>query len=434
MRLNKWIVFAATMSFLLLSVAKSFYYSEKDGGCDLRARTVASRLLKSSHSPYFYKWKISDGSYFLDPNQHNNRTVCGTSVTPAFLYIIYPVSVMPYLEVRRIWTFLLYLMLGGTICFIILSHHERRLFYPTVLIILGLVCSNNWIFNIERGQVYPLYTFILALSYYLFHAKHRHARWMSGFVAGLLILLRPLAVVVGLAFFRKSERQWLFGNVMGFVTGCLLFVAPNPGLWNDYLRAMQAYSNGSVIDKSISGNLQGPEKSSRIEGMNNLRTYKDFETGGLFPMYIYFNLWGHSLGLKYSLLIYAGIITGLLVLFYRIPCDSRETDSLFLFGFLLYILLELFIVAPRPGYSLIQWVFPLYIIAVKFQEHRTVLSLLIISFLLYHGFPFLFLFPYQFHLAELFFIVTLSYAIFRSNHFISVSRQQTEDIAASRIR
>jgi hypothetical protein len=209
MRLNKWIVFAATMSFLLLSVARSWYFSEKYGGSDLRARTIASRLLGTSNSPYFYKWKKSDGYYFLDPNQYSNRTVCGTSVTPAVLYTIYPLSVLPYLEVRRIWTILLYLLLGGIFFLIILSHKSQPLFYPSVIIILGLICSSNWLFNIERGQVYTLYTFIFGLSYYLFHTKLRRAQLISGFVAGVLILLRPLAAAIGLAFFGKSERKWL---------------------------------------------------------------------------------------------------------------------------------------------------------------------------------------------------------------------------------
>lgn len=412
-RLNKWMVFGITMCFLLLSVAKSWYYSEKDGGCDLRARTVAS-LLKRSQSPYFYKWKKYDGNYFLDPNQYSNRTVCGTSVTPAMLYIIYPLSALPYPEVRRIWTLLLYLFLGGTILFIILIHKGQPLFYPSVIIMLGLICSNNWLFNIERGQVYILYSFILTFFYYLFHSKLKHAQFISGFVAGILILLRPLAAVIGLAFLGKSERQWLFGNILGFVTGCLIFIAPNPGLWKDYLKAMKMYSDFSIIDKKIPGNSDGPEKPVEIEGMNNLRVYKDFETGGLFPMYIYLNLSGHTLSLKYSLLIYAVIIAGLLFLFYRTPHYPGNSDRLFLFGFLLYIMLELFIVAPRPGYSLIQWIFPLYIIALKFQKYRTVPTLMIISFLLYHGFPFLILFPYQFHLAELFFILTLLCAIFHS--------------------
>ena len=414
MRLNKWIVFVATMSFLLLSVAKSWYYSEKDGGCDLRARTVASRLLTSSYSPYFYKWKKSDGSYFLDPNQYSNRTVCGTSVTPAVLYTIYPLSVLPYLEVRRIWTVLLYLLLGGTFFFIMLSHRRQSLFYPSVIIILGLICSNNWLFNIERGQVYTLYICILAFSYYLFHSKLKRSQFISGFVAGVLILLRPLAAVIGLAFFGISERQWLIGNIMGFVTGCLLFIAPNPGLWKDYLKAMKAYSDFSIIDKNIPANVDGPEKAVEFEGMNNLRTVKDFETGGLFPMYIYYNFSGRILELKYSLLVYSIIIAGLLFLFYRNPHYSGDPDNLFLFGFLLYILLELFIIAPRPGYSLIQWIFPLYIIALKYLKNPTVLSLMIISLLLYHGYPFLFLYPYPFHLAELFFIITLIYSIYQS--------------------
>jgi hypothetical protein len=412
MRLNKWIVFAATTSFLLLSIAKSWYYSEKYGGCDLRARTIASRLLTSSQSPYFYKWKDSDGSYFLDPNQYSNRTVCGTSVTPAVLYVVYPLSVLPYLDVRRIWTILLYILLGGTLFLVICSHPEKPLFYPSVIIVLGLICSNNWLFNIERGQIYTLFAFIFALSYYVFHAKFRYAQLISGFVIGILILLRPLAAIFGLAFLGKSKRQWLIGNLMGFVTGCLLFVAPNPGLWRDYAKAMKAYSNLSIIDKNTVGKLEGPEKPFDIEGMNNLRSYKDFETGGLYPLYIYFSYWGLNLSLTYSLLLYAVMIGGLLFLFYRISQKGADPDILFLFGFLLYILLELFIVAPRPGYSLIQWIFPLYVIAIKFQKHRTIVSLMIISFFLYHAFPFLFWYPYQFHLAELFFIFVLLYSIF----------------------
>jgi len=416
MRLNKWIVLVATMGFLSLSFAKSWYYSEKDGGCDLRARTVASRLLGSSYSPYFYKWKKSDGSYFLDPNQYSNRTVCGTSVTPAVLYTVYPLSILPYLEVRRIWTILLYLLLAGTFLFIILINKSQPIFYPSAIIILGLICSNNWLFNIERGQVYTLYIFFLAFSYYLFHSKFKQGQFFSGFVAGVFILLRPLAAVIGLAFLGKSERQWLIGNIMGFVTGCLIFIAPNPGIWKDYLKAMNAYSDFSIIDKNIQGKLDGPEKPVEIEGMNDLREFKDFETGGLFPMYIYYNFSGHILDLKYSLLVYTLIIATLIFLFYRIPHYSRDPDSLFLFGFLLYILLELFIIAPRPGYSVIQWVFPLSIIALKFQKNLTIISLMIISFLLFHGFPFLFLYPYQFHLAEFLFIVTLIYSIFYNSN------------------
>jgi hypothetical protein len=187
----------------------------------------------------------------LDPNQYSNRTVCGTSVTPAMLYTIYPLSILPYQDMRRIWTLLLYLMLGGTMFLIILSHRGQPLFYPSIMITLGLICCDNWLFNIERGQVYTAYAFMLVLSYYAMQSQHRHALLIAGFVAGALILLRPLTAVSGLAFLGKSKRRWLFGNALGYAIGCLLFIAPNPGTWKDYPKAMDAHFNLSFIDQNI---------------------------------------------------------------------------------------------------------------------------------------------------------------------------------------
>src|SRR3974390_384676 len=87
----KWIVLTATLVCLVLLAVQSWNYSERYGGTDLRHRVVASRLLATSHSLYFYKSRPEDGDYYFDPNDKPEFLVNGTSVTPAVLYVTYPI-------------------------------------------------------------------------------------------------------------------------------------------------------------------------------------------------------------------------------------------------------------------------------------------------------------------------------------------------------
>ena len=79
-----------------------------------------------------------------------------------------------------------------------------------------------------------------------------------------------------------------------------------------------------------------------------------------------------------------------------------DSQSLFLFAFLLYILAELFVMAPRNPYNLIQWIFPLTLILLQIRFNHPSFVLLVIGLLLLHNFPFVV--PYQAALAELLFI------------------------------
>ena len=422
-QLTRTIVLAATISCMILLLVRSWYYSECYGGTDLRNRTVASRLLATPHSPYYYKWSPSDGDYFLDPNDRADRRVNGTSVTPAVLYIVYPLSVLPYKAVRRIWTLLLFLLAGGTILLLTRGNRKTWAYYPAVIILLGIFCSKAWIFNIERGQIYMLYGFLMALSYTSFEQQGRWGKYGSGFISGILILLRPPVLVMGLAFFWHSGRKWLAGNILGFLTGCLIFIMPKPSLWMEYFRAMNDFANHSELNHAVTHKEIDFEKTGRIEGMDNLSTYMSFGPAGLFPVDTYAQLVGKTIPYRYFLGMFAVLSGLLLTIYYRPVNRPAGGDSMFLFGFLLYILSELFIVAPRPGYSLIQWVFPFSIVALRFQRDQVVLSLLVVSLLLYHGFPLENLVPYQPHIAELSFILVLTYVVFYKMKAVQVRQE-----------
>lgn len=397
-------------TFILLG--KSLFYTYEYGGTDLRGRIIGARLIHTNYSPYFYKWDPEDGDYLLDPNTPTAIIANSNTVTPAVLYTIYPLATLPYKTIRLVWTLLQFCLLF--LCFYLLSKSSDRnkpLFLSPVLItMLFIICSDLWLYYIERGQLYMLYVLFFSLMYWAYHKKWKYNHFVSGFIGGFFILYRPLAAVIGIGFLIQKKYNWILGSVTGFIVGCLLFVIPNPGYWKQYATAMKEYSyfiSGHITSVS---DYQRKELPARIEGTDNLTEYKNFTSGGMNTLHDYLDRVGINININQSILFYFLLILGLSLFSIKKKKIATSTDSIFLFGFLLYFLSEIFIVAPRAGYSVIQWVFPLFIAWKYILADRVLLFLYLAGILLYHQFPFLF--PYQKDLAEFIFMLTIFFIIF----------------------
>ena len=210
-RLKHIIIFFTAISFVLV-LAKSFYYTEKTSGVDLRHHIIASRLLGTAHSPYLYKPEITDGDYFLEGHKSNHKTGNGTTVTPAVLFMFYPLSLLPYKAIRIIWMFMQFIFLALSIWPAIKNKQQlKNNFLPLILVVSGLVCSNVWLMHIERGQVYIFYAFLIALSYWSYQSERKYSQLLSGFIAGILIFIRPLAGVIIISFLLYKKQRWIYG-------------------------------------------------------------------------------------------------------------------------------------------------------------------------------------------------------------------------------
>ncbi|HLK29922.1 MAG TPA: glycosyltransferase 87 family protein [Puia sp.] len=410
---QKYIIIAFVAISFLLVLAKSFYYTEKYGGVDLRHHVIASRLLATDHSPYLYKPEVSDGDFLLEGHRSIHKIGNGTTVTPSMLFILHPLSLLPYKTIRMIWLFVQFILLTAILFIAIRSSNDSsKYFIPLSITIAGIVCSDAFFMHIERGQVYILYAFLIALSYAFFKSKNKYGYLISGIIIGILIFIRPLIVVFPVAFILIREKKWIYGCAIGIIAGFILFVLPKPALWKDYFTAMRSIAEEYTNKSQHADPSAIIYRNGTIEGMNNLQSYGIFKTGNLDTFHNYFEMLGINISLNTSLIIFAAIVLMMSIAFYRTNGQHASADLLFLYGFLLYILSEVFIIAPRSSYCIVEWVLPVFIIANKFQANETVVTFMIAGLLLLHGFPFNF--PFQFDIAEAMLVCLLAYAVFKN--------------------
>lgn len=409
-KVTRYLLISITAGFLLFTLIKSFQLTKKYGGTDLRCRIVGSRLARAHKSAYFYKWNPADGVFYLDPNDDNKRLVNGNVVTPAVLTVIYPIARLSYPQVRWIWSILQVLAMFGSIYMLFKQKNILTTLMVASPLIIGIVCSDIWLYNIERGQMYVFYTFLFALMYYLYTSKLKHNEFLSGFVGGLFILFRPYAGVMGLGFLLGGRKKWIAGCLAGLVLGALAFVLPQRNNWNDYFSAMKEYVN-EVLDRGHH-NEQAiePAKPVNIEGSTNITVYEYFGVGAINPYPFFLKNKGIIMDTWLSLIVLGLIIAILCFLFYRFRKKNADPEVLFLFGFFSYIVTELCMPAPRGAYNMIMWLFPLSLIYLRARSNWPVLIVLGLALLLLHDYPFYF--PYQDKLPETLFLLLTLYWIF----------------------
>jgi hypothetical protein len=406
---SRYLIIGITSIFLLLTILKSFYFSYKNGGTDLRPRIVGTRLMSTEHSPYFYKWKPADGEFFLEPNTDVKRIVNGNIVTPAVMYTIYPLAQLPYSQIRLWWT--IFQLLAGLSCiFLVLKNNPGPKLIPVCLILSGLFCTDVFLLNIERGQIYVFYALIFSFMYYCYVSTWKYNHFASGLIHGLFIFYRPVAAIIGLGFIILWKPKWLAGSLTGFLLGCLLFIAPRPSLWQDYFNAMKEYNyealgKGHKIERAIE-----PVKPAIIEGMSNLDYAQGFNISGLYTVHDYLQKIGININNKESAILFLILLLSLCLFLYRQKEKNAQLDSLFLFGFLIYILTELFMITPRGTYNQIQWLPSLLLIALKIRLNYPGMIILAVALLFFHNFPFVI--PYQSAMAELIFIGMTVYVLY----------------------
>jgi hypothetical protein len=418
---SRYIVIIIVTGFVLMTVLKSFIFSNRYGGADLRTRVVAARLISTSNSPYFYKWKPADGDRFLDPLDEENRLVNGNVVTPAVLWVMHPLTILPYPQVRLIWTILL--VLSGLLSVFLLCKNNNSTLIASSLTLLGFACSDAWLYNIERGQMYIFYVLFFALMYRCYTGGWKYHEFVSGFIGGFFVLFRPFAGIIGLGFLLHGRIKWLTGFGTGLILAALIFVLPNLHSWQDYFNGMQEYVNEHMGHGHTIANAVTVEKPAVIEGTSNLQAYHPFSIYRLQTVYEYLKRLGINITSRQSEMLYALVLAVLSFFFYRIKKKTSGPDTLFLFAFLVFILAEYFFTVPRGSYNIIEWMFPITIICLRGRANIPLLLVTSLGLLLLHNFPFVF--PHQGELAEVIFLGLTTWSIF----FYNQLNQTTDGIS-----
>ncbi len=410
----KKILFIITVFFVLLTICKSFYFSNKTGGTDLRCRIVAARLLTTNNSPYFYKWHTGDGDFLLNPNDDAKRLVNGNVVTPAVLTVIYPLSKLPYKYIRFIWTALELLAAG--IIFLLLykkAGNTKLLTFCTVA--AGLFCSDIWLFHAERGQMYIFYALGFTITYFLARQENKKgSQLLAGAIAGLLLFFRPFAGVLLIAFFIAKKWKLVQGWFIGVAAGTVLLVLPFLQQWKDYNAAMKEYVMEMRDMGTVNNNAVNYSAPAKVEEMTNLQQAQGFNIQGLGALPAYLQVAKINVSLFTGPILF--IILAAIPLFVFCRANSNKPPGMpavFVLAFLLYFIAEISFLTPRGGYNMVQWLLPLLLVLPAYENKPAIFITAAVGLLLLHNFPFYF--PYQALIAELIFAGTAFLYITGSN-------------------
>ena len=203
--------------------------------------------------------------------------------------------------------------------------------------------------------------------------------------------------------------KWVKGSIAGVLAGFILFVAPNPSVWKDYFKAMEEYGNECQHKGHLIRDAPLFPHPATIEGTTNLTVVQDFNITAMQTISLYII----KAGIIYTP-FRSYMVCGIIFILASIPFYYLRNKSspvrLFLFAWLMYLVAELFLLNWRNPYNIIEWTFPLFLIAQQVEKKQTLMLLLFIALLFLHNVPFPF--HYQTLLAELILILLSGYIVY----------------------
>ncbi len=369
----------------IADVAKSWHYTKLYTGSDLECRIRGARLQQAGYNAYIVAAKDTA-----------TTQITGATVPPGMLLLHQPLLSLPYHSIRTVWFTVQYLLLLGAV--LLLAHcmpvkGHRRLLMVTAVTVL-FISAGLWQLHTERGQLYVLYVFLFALMYFLCHKNSRWSHFASGIVAAFMVWARILFAVAALPFLLQKNKLFITGFLSGLAVLALLSL-PAAGQWQDYFSAMGNYTGS--FDVHISHHpvaIAGQFPSGAVLPV----TFKpDFVTGCINYLDEYLRLLHTSLPQHFYLALYAVAVLVLLAL-KRKQLATFSTLQTFILAFLLYTGLEYSVAASRNPYNLIQWLFPVMLLAPAVKPNSVTFFLLAAGLCLLCGLPLYF--PYCFELGE----------------------------------
>lgn len=385
------------LGILTHSVIRDVRLEQQYAG-DLRNRVVGARLQKDGRLPYFYLWQAKDGIRYYDPFNTNRKKDSPSPITasPFFHQLLYPLCDLDQRTVSKCWFviqwFLLFAM-TWIACRMTQSDFIRWLMiYAAVL----FTTTEAWKSNIANGQIYFFYAFLMLCIISGLMSNKKFRIIVSGFIMAAWILNRPIGMVVLLPMILLFKQQRVFLiSAMSFLLLYGLFVLVSPfekSLWRNYLDGMRSQVKfHQSIDPKAKLPPQIVPADRKMEGIDfdevdrNMAEHpiKVYSENGNFFV-IYHQLTHHQISVTaLNCLLLLSVLSLLISFFYIHTKDKRNLLQVLIFGFTLYMIVELFSPIYRHQYNTVQW-FPLILSALLIPAGRKnpVLFLLALGLLL----------------------------------------------------
>ena len=370
--------------FSLIVSVEAFNYLRQKDAVDLGFRVTGARLLSDHKSPYLYSWKEGDDKKYYNQYEVFGSKVNGVTVPPSVLILMRPLASLESNTIKWIWTILSYAFIGISLfLFYKLSDQE----YKQIVVAFGLfffLGSIGWLLHVQRGQNYIVYLLLISLTYYFY--KKENILLALGVLSLLVWLRLPfiLLFILFISYFKNIKYVLIvFGYIILLTSISFLFSSTQD--WNDYSYAVSEWSKAQIEQANLfSDRLSEASKNANIGAIKNERDYLISNSSIQYLFQYHFKV-----GL-YTTDLFAIFMMSVALVLYPIRKQVRRgsKEILFLTAFLIYILFELCIPAPRFNYNFIQWMFPLSLLIISYKEIEVKYyqwSLIVIGLLLNMG-------------------------------------------------
>ena len=337
-------------------------------GTDLRNRVVGARLMLEGIDPYFFKWQPGLSERFYDPLDIPTELLSKLSVPPTVLALHSVIAQLSYLQQKLIWLIVQWAALIGTVFIFIKSSNSRPKTNLTIAISFLFVNSLFWRFHVNSGQIYIVYVFLLAMSWFLLNQLSKYNNLLSGFLVGVTTSFRPTFILFFLPFVISQKYSFLIGGFLGLLFSISLScTVAGIFIWKKYLLSMLGMTG--IID--LNTYLPVRERIKPAADIVYPKTIEGFDPAIRNPLEYYLDntslydvLNALDIPNKRNILAFGFIITMifLCVWIYKYFSKTQNINHLFLLGNLICLIGDFFIPVGRYSYYDIQMLLPLLII------------------------------------------------------------------------
>ncbi len=346
---------------------------------DLRSRVVAVRLLNDGIDPYFFKWTTGVPEEYLDPRDFPSRSVSRVTVPPTVLVLqgIFADSnykVQKYLSVLLQW-------LALVVSIILLTKDikgKKKRMVLTLIILASISSTWFWRFHVDAGQLYIMYVMLFAISYYAMKTHNKSGHLISGLILGILVSLRPNAIVFFIPVIVLKRTRIIVGAILGFFINIMIsFAIWGISPWISYYRAIKIHGeiHLGLLDVDLIPN-------SIVYGLNEVEGVIRFDD---VPRFLYTDSSLQFLiGLSSKDLVIA--LAAILCIYMYVLFINRKSiitiECIYLLGISAVIISEFFIPAARLSYYDVIWIIPLclmFVLDIDYNEKVFIIVLILIG-------------------------------------------------------
>ncbi len=375
-----------TLTIILAhSVYRDIHLENQYSG-DLRNRIVGARLQKDGKLPYHYHWQPTDGIRYYDPAEDRwispdglreskipqDSDVNKITASPFFHELLYPVCDLPQRTLSTIWFWGQYFLMACMISMMVGLTKDKRMKWLLINIGVLFTATEAWKSLISAGQIYLIEAFLMCCTLMILVKNKKNGMILGGLFAMVFTLTRPIGMVLFIPFLFYYKKYFLFllTAFAGFIFyGIFIFISQKEtAFYKDYFNGLkmqvqlhQDAENGlppaHIWTDSKFPNIEGFDiaETQRLSASYPVKVYS--ENGNIFV--IYYKIFHKKLPLSL-------LITGMLftvctlgtLFFLHVRNYPPSNLQIILFGFLLYMVVEIFNPIYRRQYNAVQW-FPL---------------------------------------------------------------------------